>query len=1011
MDGILKAEATGSHTTKIVSILKTASLPYLELEASLPDNRGEEALEIAIDRPSMDFNFVMSQKSHALSINAISALASNRPVFFKEGAVCLARRCADPPLPPTAGEVVGYGQLSRHAALAVQSQLKASCLTLLRNALSVQTNSSSILHMVLKKCDMGLQADKALKMAQQTTALKTAGRAARNRANMFYEWETSAAADERTSKRRRETDDALAQVRAAKAARGLGNGIQLPTSTVDAMELVMANVGYLPEERPVSSTASTSQGKKVILTLETVVDAIMTNGASLVHEEGRWFSRDGGHGWTTAVESDGGRKYELSANLPAQADGTVDEEQKTIFSTQCQAAASEAFGRIVASSLDSRKDDFSVFTNNLAARLAWALDDVAPSWGLKSAHETAMETKKWCDDRIDDKTVKEAMGKLVETVPLVASSLSLAPRPDSEVSPTFGESSSLRIAMLNEAYLQASCKDFGVESGENEQNNDSWKYDSSLDLIVGTVVQSSQMSVEKPGDAERKRVANQLTASIRRELGMLPKLSTSSLNLLSSMCDIKENSSDRKVSQDTIAATAAQHAAVRAAEKRAMAALWALRDACFQRDNPTTRKAAVEAAVGVAVGRFKAHPVCEQKALQLVVNVLYLRSDAIGNEIVKVAIKELEAASKFAQENYTEIQKANKKKRAENGKGNAVDSNLAPESDEEKTAMDFCRKSVVLIMALSAHKRPEMIQMLFEWSSAEKADVLSKTVRQEMYKLATSAATLYGTAAIALQVATASSRRETPLLISFLEALAGQKKMPEEDLAEFVEACHEIQETKAEGKRKDARYLIPVVFAMKREELVAKMAEFVDADDDVFLASLVKMASRLRIQNLLFRDEPDPEVSPLKGMTLCEQLVFLHQMDFEAAGLPQRRYLDGIRLCLENETVFEDRVVQSALDQMSGTFLTGSAPLPLAFMRTCIVVATKRESMHNWICLELLPRLVKGKIYEDRRQWEGWMRCAKMLESSADTGVSSKSAIEGLPPEQLENYRTRYGSS
>jgi hypothetical protein len=56
-----------------------------------------------------------------------------------------------------------------------------------------------------------------------------------------------------------------------------------------------------------------------------------------------------------------------------------------------------------------------------------------------------------------------------------------------------------------------------------------------------------------------------------------------------------------------------------------------------------------------------------------------------------------------------------------------------------------------------------------------------------------------------------------------------------------------------------------------------------------------------------------------------------------------------------------------------------------------------------------LPRLIDGKIYEDKRQWEGWMRCAKLLESSGETGVSSEEAIQKLPPEQLSIYQSRYG--
>ena len=77
--------------------------------------------------------------------------------------------------------------------------------------------------------DMELQADKALKMANQANQLKTMGRAARNQAKMFYEWDSSEI-DRRSTKRQKETDDALAKMRAAKRQRGLGGGIQLPPS-------------------------------------------------------------------------------------------------------------------------------------------------------------------------------------------------------------------------------------------------------------------------------------------------------------------------------------------------------------------------------------------------------------------------------------------------------------------------------------------------------------------------------------------------------------------------------------------------------------------------------------------------------------------------------------------------------------------------------------------------------------------------------------------------------------
>jgi symplekin len=145
-------------------------------------------------------------------------------------------------------------------------------------------------------------------------------------------------------------------------------------------------------------------------------------------------------------------------------------------------------------------------------------------------------------------------------------------------------------------------------------------------------------------------------------------------------------------------------------------------------------------------------------------------------------------------------------------------------------------------------------------------------------------------------------------------------------------------------------------------------------------------------------------------MTLTEQLVFLHKLNFIEAGLAQKRYLAVIKLCLDDEDVYNDRVVMSALDHMSGIFLSEKEKLPLAFMRTCILVCTKHESLHSWICHVLLPRLVEGEIWSDARQWEGWMRCAHVLEKSGDPNVNSVEVIQKLPPEQHMQYRSKWQS-
>jgi len=1014
---------TTTPSALVVSILRPAALAFLEIEATLPRAEEESALEFQIDRSRMDFDFLLSAKSYALTINAIAALATNRPVFFKEGATCLARRAADLPV---YSEENRSSILPKNSVLAIQAQIKASCLTLLRNALSVQTQSADIMHRCLaNKCDMQVQADKALKMAEQTNALKTAGRAARNRANMFYEWE--ATDGERTTKRQRETDDALAKMRAARASRGLGSGIQLPTSMVDSIELILANLTHLPAKRPIAtsskSSSATNRTSSEPITLDFVVDAIMTNGASLAQEEGRWYSRDGGNAWV--ANPDG--TYELSFKFSdvsteeptkkrMKQDPDAADEQKMMYEKQCQTAAAAALGRIVGSSISNRSGPLVDLANRLAARLAWTLEGVAPPPQLHSAQDTAFETIKSSKVHLNDTAEARApsgMEELAKRYPLVVSCLALEATTAINLGTANGkDGTSLSNAVLNEAYAQ----DYVYEEAGKKQKMDHEPslYKASLDMYAASVLHSSERANDKATDNDRKRTAAALASKMQHEFGILPRLTSSALKLVSAMCDIDEISkkvkeASQKQSNQTIATTAALHAAKQAAEKRATTALLVLRDAAFQRTDPGTRRGAVQTTVALAAGHFGASPSCEDKALKLAMNVLYARSPALADAVVEAAISELKVASDFAIENYGKIQEANKETVAKDaGKEHAPKAPFAPDSDDEKAAMDKVRKPAVLFMALCI-RRPEIIKTLFELSSIPRADVLSKTVRQQMSKLARAAGIKHGAAEIARRVADVSSPVEYPLLLALLDNLAplGEKGMPSQ---EFVDVCVEIQESKKIGETKDARFLIPILSAMSRDDVVQKLPEFVNAEDAIFMAAIVKMSDRLGRQALLFREEPTPETPTLKGLTACEQLVHLHKLDFQAAGLPQKRYLDVIRLCLDHEEIFSDSLVLSALDHMSGVFLTGAERLPLAFMRTIILVCSKHDSLHSWICLTLLPRLVEGQIFEDRRQWEGWMRCAKMLENTSGGGVSSFGAIQQLPPEQLAMYRTRYGS-
>lgn len=982
--------------------------------------------EFVLDRTRIDLDFALSQKSYSLTINAIQMLATKRPVFFKDSSTCLARRTIDPP-----GGAAGSaeGLLTKAAVTGIRTHLRSSCLTLLRNFLSVTSGCWEILCTALAHAEMKAQADRALQASRQQLDLMMGGRAARNRAAIFYEWDTSAD-DSRAAKRQRDTDDAEVRVRAAKMARGLGSGIQLPTNMVDASELVLINLNNLPSKRPPVASST----RKHAINLDFVVDAVITNGASLSIDENHWYDRDGGDAWIVKEEQDvdeNSRKtltFTLNSKVLAAAEKTTQgselNDSEKAFAEQSKLAASMAFSRILRSSSSAHSEAVANFGKRLAARLAWTLKGVQPSNDIEGAHAMAVEAieRSLRKDTDSEETLASSLEFALE-YPLVSSCLAFdlvpkgteIPMKDDSSTNSVSSTSSLSMRILNEAFKSS--------LNDNKEN-----YEKCLNVFVSSVVNACDLSNKTPNDSEKKRIANAAASSLPHQLAVVPCVSRTALDLVGSLCDIDEISkrASTKTSQQTIAESAGLHAAKAAAEKRAMASLLILRDVALQRD--AMRGPAVDCAVAIASGRLPGSASIEDKALKLVMNVIFSKNTDCADKVVESATKELELATRYAIDNHEMIVKANetiaKKKEKDRHGAKGL------QSDEEKLALNRVRKPVVLFMALCV-RRPKIIKELMEMSCREGADILAKAVKANMPKLTKAVSVKFGrlrdilgshhsfayltdcflctsgAANIARQVSDMASEKEIPLLLSFLDHLApsNDSSMPSQEL---IDACHEIQRNRLdESGNIDSRYITPVVSAMKRNELVLKLPEFVRGSDDIFKLSLKRMAERLGRYAMIFREEPDSSESTLRGMSSCEQLVYLHHLDFHTVGIPQKRYLDSIRLCLENDEVFSDRVIQAALDYMSGKNLEGES-LPLAYMRTIILTCSKHESLHSWICHVLLPRLVEGKVYADKRQWEGWMRCAKMLENTRDHGVSSLDAIKKLPAEQLNLYRAKY---
>lgn len=148
-----------------------------------------------------------------------------------------------------------------------------------------------------------------------------------------------------------------------------------------------------------------------------------------------------------------------------------------------------------------------------------------------------------------------------------------------------------------------------------------------------------------------------------------------------------------------------------------------LRDVAFQRDN--IRGSAIGCAVAIAAGRLPASPPIQDKALKLVMNIIFLKNSECASKVIESATFELESVVQRSIENHSKILSAKEG------------------SDEEKAAIDGVLKPVVLFMALCV-RRPEIIKVIMEASCRERADIMAKAVKANMPKLARAASAKHG---------------------------------------------------------------------------------------------------------------------------------------------------------------------------------------------------------------------------------------------------------------------------
>ena len=144
----------------------------------------------------------------------------------------------------------------------------------------------------------------------------------------------------------------------------------------------------------------------------------------------------------------------------------------------------------------------------------------------------------------------------------------------------------------------------------------------------------------------------------------------------------------------------------------------------------------------------------------------------------------------------------------------------------------------------------------------------------------------HGEAALAKLVAEQTGEKETSLLIAFLDGLA-PSSVTQLAPDSLVEACLEIQKKRSAETDLDPRYIIPIVSSLDRENLLAMLPDFINAGNIVLEASLSRMRERLARSYNQYRVEGGGV--KLKGMTSCEQLVALHELNYGDPELKVRQ--------------------------------------------------------------------------------------------------------------------------
>lgn len=180
-----------------------------------------------------------------------------------------------------------------------------------------------------------------------------------------------------------------------------------------------------------------------------------------------------------------------------------------------------------------------------------------------------------------------------------------------------------------------------------------------------------------------------------------------------------------------------------------------------------------------------------------------------------------------------------------------------------------------------------------------------------------------------------------------------------EKQAPTVELVNKVREL-YQSKVPDVRFLIPVINALTRAEILIALPKFLKLSEAV----VKDVFKRL----LGIGQEYSLAQMPL---TPTELMVALHKLD--ATKVELRLIMQATTLCLGEKETYTHEVLAVVLQQ-----LVEITPLPTLLMRTVIQSLTLYPRLGGFVT-GLLQRLILKQVWKQKVVWEGFLKCSQRL--------------------------------